>query len=363
LAVFLGSFYFFYFGIVGIYVIFFPKVLLMLHYTSSEIGLLLAASPLVRFLIPFAFTKGFQLNIMRFQFALLLMILSASSLYYTIDSFYPLLVSNIGLGIGMSLVLPYIEVIALNIIKKEHYGKIRLFGSIGFILVALVLVKYLSSAYVAINYLVGFVVVTSIFALGITHKEKHTKKEQLSNASISLTKDWKLWLSLILMQVSFGAFYNFFTIYETQKGITLDTTIHLWVFGVVVEIVMLYFQTKLLKYDLVMLLQVTIFATIIRWLLLFFAPTNLALLYFSQSLHALSFALFYSVAISYLHQRYENKVLAQQFFSGLTFGLGGLVGAVSFGYIYEYNKDTIFLVASLIALGSLLFITLFKKSR
>lgn len=363
MAIYLSVFYFFYFGVVGIYVIFLPKVLSILQYSSSEIGILLAASPLVRFLIPFAFTKGFELNLNRFKIALLFMLISSIAFYPSITSFYPLLLANIGLGIGMSLVLPYIEVIALDTIKKERYGKIRLFGSIGFILIALLLVNYLHNIYNAIHYLVFFVSITTIIALKIALTHQQTNKQTPSTLPINILQDWSLWISLILMQVSFGAFYNFFTIYETQQGISLDLTIYLWVFGVIVEIIMLYFQTNLLKKNLIILLEISIFATVIRWLLLYLFPTHIIMLFFSQSLHALSFALFYSAAISFLHQHYTNKILAQQFFSGLTFGFGGLLGAVGFGYLYDYNQKIIFLIASFIALLSLCCMVVFRTRK
>ena len=347
----LATFYFFYFGIVGIYIIFMPKVLAMLEYSASEIGIIFSAAPLVRFLLPFAFRLGFELNTKVFNYALWIMFASALSFYLSINNFYALIVSNIGLGIGMSLILPYMEVIALDVIGKERYGKIRLFGSIGFIVVALVLVKFLSSAQIALFYLIFFTLLSAILAYFIGKSAgEHSKKNSDAKDDVTILSHWKLWLGLTLVQVSFGAFYNFFTIYETAHGISLDTTIHLWVFGVVVEIIMLYSQGRLLRLDLVLLLQITTFSAVIRWLLLYLYPQNLLILFFSQSLHALSFALFYTVSISYLHQIYDNKVLAQQFLSGITFGFGGLVGALAFGYIYEYYSEYIFLVASFVVL-------------
>ena len=360
----LAIFYFFYFGIVGIYIIFMPKVLDMVGYDGSEIGIIFAASPLVRFLLPFAFTRGFTLDRTFFNLSLLIMLLGSVGFYLSLNSFYGLFFSNIAVGIGMSLILPYVEVIALDVVGKERYGKVRLFGSIGFILVALVLVRFLTSPEVALNYLLSFVFLTAILAFYVARVEAR-KKTQIENQKndITLLAHWKLWLSLALMQVSFGAFYNFFTIYETGYGIALDMTINLWVFGVVVEIVMLYFQGTLLKYNLVLLLQITTMSAVIRWFLLFLFPQNIAILFFAQSLHALSFALFYSAAISYLHQIYSNKVLAQQFYSGITFGLGGFVGALSFGYMYEYFPSYIFLGASFVALLSFVFIYLWEREK
>ncbi|MBU0719966.1 MFS transporter [bacterium] len=351
MPVLLSVFYFFYFSIIGVYIIFMPKVLSMVGYTASEIGIIFAAGPLVRFMVPFAFTRGLKLNVKSFNFALLIMLASSSLFYFSLDSFSMLLVANIGLGIGLSLVLPYIELISLNHIGKERYGKIRLYGSVGFVLVALVLVKFLSSPDIALNYLLCLTFVTAVFAFVIAGNAKDVlnQTQEIKN-DIDILGDWKLWLGLTLMQVSFGAFYNFFTIYETDHGVSLDMTIYLWTFGVLAEIVMLYYQGKLLRNNLLLILQITTFAGALRWFLLFLFPQNLFILFFAQTLHALSFALFHSAAISYLYHLYKHRSLAQQFFSGITYGLGGFSGALLSGYVYEFYPEYLFLSSTFIAL-------------
>lgn len=359
----LALFYFFYFAIVGIYIIFMPKVLAMVAYTPSEIGIIFGAAPLVRFLLPFAFSRGQKLNAKIFNIAISIMFASAISFYFSLHNFYALFVSNIGLGIGMSLILPYIEILALEVIGKERYGKVRLFGSVGFVLVALVLVRYLSSPNIALSYLFIVTTLTSLVAFVIVKiAGKIHEMKQDSKNDVTLLKHWKLWLSLMFMQVSFGAYYNFFTIYETANGVSLDMTINLWVFGVIVEIFMLFYQGKLLKLNLLYILEFTTFSAVVRWTLLYLFPQNLSVLFFAQSLHALSFALFYSAAISYLYQLYASKVLAQQFFSGITFGFGGFVGAIIFGYVDEYFSAYLFLVASFVAFLSFVFMYLWRKS-
>ena len=142
----------------------------------------------------------------------------------------------------------------------------------------------------------------------------------------------------------------------------MDMTIYLWSFGVIVEVAMLFFQGRFLRGNLLTVLQVTVFATVIRWFLVFLYPVDLGVLFFAQSLHALSFALFHSAAISYLFLHYKHKSLAQQFFSGISYGLGGLSGALIAGFVYEHYPNYLFLSSSAIALMALLMITLYKKS-
>jgi PPP family 3-phenylpropionic acid transporter len=332
----LSAFYFFYFATVGVYVIFLPKVLSDIGYTASDIGIVLALAPLMRFLTPFLFLKYIKLNASIFIATLISAVISASFFYITIDNFYLFMINNAILGISLSVILPYIEVIAISSLGKDKYGKSRLFGSIGFMLISLILGKYLSDPYLAIDYYLITTIMTAIFSyLLIKYDIKH--EEVKDDEKFSLLRYWPFWFSLFLMQVSFGGFYNFFTIYETAHSISLETTSYLWAFGVICEIIMLYYQAPLLKYNLLNIIKISILITTFRWLLLFLYPDNLYISYFTQSLHAFSFGLYHSAVIIYLYTLYSNKKLAQQFMLGFAYGLGGFVGALIAGYTYgEY---------------------------
>ena len=363
MQILLSIFYYFYFSVVGVYIIFVPKVLSDIGYSAIDIGLILGASPLVRFVLPFLFMGGLKLSSKIFNFALVIMSLSAISFYFSVHDFYRLLLSNIFLGVGLSLILPYIEVISLQVMGKERYGKIRLFGSIGFIFIALLLVNFLSESIQALNALLSLTLITAVVAFVVVRLKdrEYVEKTQAQENDIHLLADYKLWGGLILMQMSFGSFYNFFTIYATDNGIKLDMTIYLWSFGVLFEIMMFFFQAKLLGKNLLTILKFTTFVTAFRWFLVFAFADSLGVLFFTQSLHALSFALFHSAAISYLHHLYKNKTLAQQFFSGITYGFGGLSGAVIAGYIYELYPEYLFLSSAFMAFSSFVFLSLWER--
>lgn len=113
---------------------------------------------------------------------------------------------------------------------------------------------------------------------------------------------------------------------------------------------MFYFQGPLLHTDLWRVLRFTIFATALRWALLWLFADSLLMTFAAQSLHALSFALYHTAAISLLHTLYRRKALAQQFFLGISYGLGGFVGAVLAGKFYG---EHLFLYESVIALAAL----------
>ena len=343
----ISAFYFWFFAIIGVYVIYMPKVLQLHGYSSWQIGVIFALSPLMRFVTPFLFLRHLQLTQTLYHLSLLLGLLSGGLFFFTIDNFWLFTIPNILLGISFALSLPYVETIALATIGKERYGRSRLFGSLGFILVALVLARWMDNPHIALWTLFTTLSMTTIVGLFI-QTEHHFGQQK---GAFDFFKEWRLWANVLLMQISFGPFYNFFTIYESERGLDYTTISYLWTFGVVAEIVMLFFQAPLLRKNLLGILRLCTFATAVRWFLIFSFPTSLPILFFAQSLHALSFALYYSAAISYLFSAFANKTLAQQFFGGISFGLGGMLGSLFAGMVYgEY----LFLYASLVALAAFL---------
>ena len=355
----LAFYYFFYFALVGVYVIFMPKVLLDFNYTKTEVGIIYAAAPFMRFLLPFIFRYFITLNHKIFVLSLLLSLMSSILFLLTIESFWFYLGANLIFGATMGISLPFVETIALQTLSKSRYGKIRLYGSIGFMAIALWLGSVLSSPIEALYYLVTMTFFTLLFGTTIIFYDSHTKVETAQdNKSFSLLRYPWFWISVFLMQVSFGGFYNFFTIYETAHGISLEVTSWMWSFGVVCEIVMLYFQGPLLRRNLLNILKIALFITSLRWFLLYLYPDSISMVFASQSLHAISFALYHTAAISYIFVLYSQKRLAQQFFLGIAFGLGGSVGALLAGWIYG---EFMFLLEAIIAL--LAFFALFGHNK
>ncbi len=348
----LSLFYYFYFASVGVYVIFLPKILSDIGYSAINIGIVFAIAPLIRFLMPFIFLKHIKLTQNIFKLALILSIVFSSLFYVTIEHFYLFLINNALLASCLSLILPYLEVTAVEKLGKERYGKSRLYGSLGFMSIGLILAKFLDDPYVAIDYYLVLNILTAFFSLLLLkYDTNHTEEKQEDD--FDLLSNWAFWLSLFTMQVGFGAFYNFFTIYETAHNISLEMTSYLWAFGVICEVLMLYFQAPILKNNLLTLIKISLFITIIRWLILYLYPDNLTLTFISQSMHAFSFGLYHSCVVIYLFTIYKNKKLAQQFMYGVAYGLGGFFGSIIAGLVYGkylFLFSAFFTLISLIAL-------------
>ena len=356
----LGAYYFFYFALVGVYVIFMPKALLELGYAPVDVGIIYAAAPFMRFLLPFVFRHYVSLTPNIYKLSLLFTFLGTLIFLQTVHDFWFYLIANLLFGASMGVSLPYVETIALGRLSKHLYGKVRLWGSLGFMGIALWLGKILSSPMEALYYLSAMAILTLLFGSFLTRYDTISHSSAQDDASFSLSKYWAFWVSIFLMQVGFGGFYNFFTIYETAHGISLEMTSWMWSFGVFCEIFMLYFQGPLLQRNLLNILQFATLVTAFRWFILYLYPESALITFATQSLHAVSFALYHTAAITYVFSLYTQKKLAQQFFLGIAFGLGGSVGAILSGKIYgEY----LFLVESFITFLAFLVLLIHQRRK
>ena len=361
-----ATFYFFYFALVGIYIIFLPKLLVGSGFSATEVGLIYASGPFMRFLLPFLFRHVIHLTHRVYRLALFVGFFSSMLFFVTVDTFWAYLGANLFFGASAGAILPFVETLALQVISKERYGRVRLWGSLGFITVALSLGGLLKTPQEGIAYLSTAAFATLLAGFFIVRYDQEgapAQSIQETNRDFSLARYWAFWLSAFLLQVSFGGFYNFFTIYETAHGLSLQTAGYLWSFGVLCEIVLFYYQGPLLKRNLLNLLKFSISTAILRWTLLYLFPDSLPVAYLSQSLHAFSFALYYTAVISYVYNLYTQKKLAQQFLLGLTFGLGGSVGALIAGKIYDQYSALLFGFEAGMAALSLLTLLLHQKRK
>ncbi len=355
----LSLFYFFYFALIGVYIIFMPKVLTDFYYSKFEIGLIYSSAPFMRFLLPFIFKYLIKLTKRVYLISLILTLISTIIFIVTIENFTLYIIASLLFGASMGISLPFVETISLSKLSRKEYGRVRLWGSIGFISIAIWLGKILSTSYETLYYLISMALFTLIF--GFLSVKFDNQRDSLDSSSddksFSLIRYWAFWVSIFLMQLSFGGFYNFFTIYELEHGVSLEVASWMWSFGVICEIFMLYFQGYFLEKNLLNIIKISIFVTVIRWLLLYLYADNVVITFISQSLHAISFALYHTATITYIFSLYRQKKLAQQFVLGIGFGLGGSLGALLSGKIYgEY----LFLIEAIVAFLSLIMILVHK---
>ena len=186
-------------------------------------------------------------------------------------------------------------------------------------------------------------------------EDKTIKK---SSKPINFSKEKEFWIALILMQISFGGFYNFFTIVNIEAGIPKNLIGWLWAIGVGAEILIFIFQEKFInKFSPLFWIKISLLLTSIRWIVLNFVVGNFFLVALTQLIHAFSFAIFHTASLLYLSNRYENKTLAQQFYAGVGYGLAAFLGSIIAGIIYGKN---LFLIEGFVVLIG--FVIILKKS-
>ncbi|GAX86712.1 MFS transporter, PPP family, 3-phenylpropionic acid transporter [Lebetimonas natsushimae] len=202
-------------------------------------------------------------------------------------------------------------------------------------------------SYFKINFIYVFIIliiltnITSLYFL----EDKSVKKEK---ESINFLIAWKFWLALILMQISFGGFYNFFTIYNLNHHIPKEINGWLWAIGVIAEIGIFLIQHKFIKkFHPLFWIKLSILLTSIRWFMLYIFAGKVIFIALSQLIHAFSFAIFHTSALLYLSKIYKNKTLAQQFYAGIGYGLAAFLGSIISGWLYG---EHLFLYESVIAI-------------
>lgn len=333
----IALFYFFYFAFIGINVVFMPKLFFDLGYTPAQIGVIYAILPLVRFATPLILTRIIPLTSAVYRQALVLTVISTLAMALSIRLYPLLLVATAVWSVAWSITLPFVDAKALSVMSKQTYGRVRLFGSLGFIATTLLIGMIVQSLVFELTLLVLCAVMTALFGWLLLDEHDHEtdrrQKEERTHA-IDLARHWPFWTSMFLMQVAFGAYYNFFTIFASQHGYAATTISYMWTFGVMCEIAMLYFQGPLFRFSLLSLIMVSTVLTALRWIVIAIVPDNMTLMILAQGLHSVGFALYHTATISYLFELYPDRRVAQQFYYGISFGLGGFLGALLFGWLY-----------------------------
>ena len=343
----LSANYFWYFGILGLVVPFLSVFLDARGFTSLEIGEILAVITATKIVAPtlwaqLADKSGKQLSIV--QVGALLSLLSFSLIIWTIN-YWPLMFSLAMFSLFWTAILPQLEVMTLNSIRKSAkiYARVRLWGSIGFIIVAMLsgeLVERYSAE--AFSY-IGIVILAGLFISTLMSKQPRVKKlTQTDNTSIKnkvFNGNFLLFFFAgLMLQMSFGPYYVFFALYLQNlaySGFLIGIFIAV---GVVAEVGIFIFAGLFFKsFSLKTLISVSILLTALRWYIVgHYADSDIAIA-LSQLIHALSFGLYHSASIAFIQQHFNanQQSRGQAIYIGGVYGVGGAVGAYVAGVLWQ----------------------------
>lgn len=261
-------------------------------------------------------------------------------------------------------ILPLYEVITLRGLgsDKARYGRVRLWGSVGFIAAVAVVGTLLDFIPVAsLPWLVMPVFLGIVVSSFMIPSEQGQVRERSGGESLRgiLANPAVIGFFLMnfLLQVSHGAYYTFFSIHLEQYGYSSVSIGLLWSLGVLAEVVLFVAMHGLFaRYSYRQIALAALALTLVRWVLIAEATQWLVVLLFAQLLHAASYGALHALSVQYIHGYFGkgHHGQGQALYSGLTFGAGGALGAWMSGFLVEgFNTDVAFwgsAMATLVAL-------------
>ena len=372
----IAGFYFFYFAFVGMFAPYWSLYLQSIHFDAIQIAILMSVQPVMRMLAPalwgwIADHTGNRRQVIRV--AALGAALSYLGVFYTTDFYGLLLVMGV-MGFFWSASMPLVEATTLTYLGKQgaNYGRIRSWGSVGFILTVLGLGYAFD--YIAIAWLLwaGMVIKLGIliFARQIPPTEiaaHHTDSHSVTRILMQ-PQVLALFGACFLMALAHGPYYTFYSIYIVEHGYAKSAVGWLWSLGVICEIGIFFLMPRLMqRFSLSQILMGSLAAAALRFLLIGWFVDVLPLLLLAQALHAFTFGAFHVAGVTLVHQFFQGRHQSkgQALLGSITYGAGGVTGGLLSGPLWEHwGASVMFSMSALAAfLGMLLMLWKYGASK
>ncbi|MEH6550889.1 MAG: MFS transporter [Pseudomonadales bacterium] len=352
----LSAFYFFYFALLGASVPYWGLFLQDRGFSALEIGYLSAILMVTKVVAPNAWgwlasRTGHRLSLIRFANLAALLIFSGVFLG---DSFLLLALVTAGFSFFWNAVLAQFEVITMGHLGKQyqHYGRVRVWGSVGFIVVVVGLGWLFERQPISLLPIAMALSLALLWLCSMTIQEVSIKSLERPTGHLKeiLKKPWVAGFFVVttLLQVSHGVYYTFYSIHLEAAGYSRMFTGQLWALGVIAEVLIFLLMHRLFRrYSLRGMLLFSLFVSCLRWYLIGFYVQFVSLLLIAQLLHAFSFGMTHAVAVEFIRQQFVAQQQGQgmAIYSGISFGGGGAIGALISGFTWELGAETTFMVA------------------
>lgn len=345
----LSSFYFCYYFFVGLFVPYWGIYLSSLSFTAIQIGALLSLFQISRIFAPnllgwIADRSGEYIKWIKissfFGFILFIGVFWAKS-------FVSIFLIMMAMSVFTSSTLPLAESLTLAHLKankaNSKYSHIRLWGSIGFIVAAILLGMMIDSiGEQALIYALLLTQLTIFLLAFLLPRKRVIFKESNKRPIWPILKNREvivLLLSCALMVSSHGLLYNFYSIFLEQQGYSGTTIGLLWSVGVIFEILIFLSMPRILQnYSLKEVLLVSLVFAVIRFFLIGAYVDSLVILIIAQTMHAATFGSFHVASIQLIAQFFydEHQARGQSLYNSITYGVGGAIGGLGGGYMIQY---------------------------
>lgn len=344
LARHLATFYLGYFGLLGVLLPYLSLYLLDIGLSPYRIGVVLAVTPLVKTFAPnlwgwLADRTGSRRAFMRMAG---LGALGCFSMMLGVRGFWPIVAVMAIYAVFTSSLLPLVEATAMEAVERlgVDYGRMRLWGSVGFIAASLGMGRILDLApsTAVLWAILAFLVFNlwSVFHLPDGHPAPRPEGGG-TRALLRSRPVLAFYGVCLLMQASHGTYYGFYSVYLEGLGFTRTQIGLLWALGVAAEVAAMIFTGRMLSaLGTKRLMILALALTVIRWGILA-ATAAIPWLIAAQLLHAASFGLFHVSAVTHTHRLMPPALRAtgQGLYSSLSFGLGLTVATYLAGALYS----------------------------
>jgi PPP family 3-phenylpropionic acid transporter len=250
-------------------------------------------------------------------------------------------------GFFYNAVLPQFEAMTLTALGPDthDYGRIRLWGSLGFLIVAG------SYGWLLDRLGNGAFPWLSLPLLAVALAAAWFHRDDRLPAHVAAVADaghlWKrpgvrrFLLVAMLAQAGFGTFYVFYTLHlQAHHHDGLHVGI-LWAVGVLAEIVMFWFVPGLIaRVGTSRLLSVCLAIGALRWAITALFADSFAMMAIAQLTHAFSFAVFQSCLMQLMAGYFPGRraVAGQSLLYGFSSGGGGVLGAAVAAVLWHYGR-------------------------
>ena len=342
----LAGAYFFYFAYLGAFAPYFSLYLSSLGIAAAGIGVIMALPQLVRIFAPHLWGWLADRGARRLRVARIGAV-AGTAVYcglFAADSFEALVAVVLLMSFFLSAALPLIEVTTLIHLgeRTAEYGRIRVWGSVGFIAAVLVIGYVLDWLPIGVLLWIMLAILTAASAMLMLVPEAPRKEHVHEHVPIARVirqpQVVALLTACVLMAVAHGPYYTFYSIYLVDHGYTKGAVGWLWALGVICEIAIFYWMSRLFRaFTLRQVLIASFAIATARFMIIAWYADSLLMLLIAQTLHAASFGSFHAAALGYVHYffRGRHEARGQAIYTSVAFGLGGTLGGWYAGYAWE----------------------------
>nr|WP_305910201.1 MFS transporter [Methylomarinum sp. Ch1-1]MDP4520730.1 MFS transporter [Methylomarinum sp. Ch1-1] len=342
----LSAFYFCYFATLGGFLPYWSLYLKNTGFSALEIGELSALMVATKIIAPnlwgwIADHTGKSLRVIRIASFFGALFFSG---FLFAEGYLHYAVITVCFSFFWNAALPQFEAATLFHLKQEshRYSQIRLWGSVGFIASVLgigSLLELFDIAYLPWLIIVLLSLIWLVAMITPEARASHSQQDGLGLWHILMKPEvLAFFVVYMLLQLAHGPYYVFYSIYLNQYAYSATMIGLLWALGVCAEIILFIFMKRLLsKISLRTILLFSIFLSIVRWWMIAHFPESLMLMVAAQLLHAATFGSSHVAAIHLVHHyfgsRHQGK--GQALYSSMSFGLGGMLGSLYSGYLWD----------------------------